>query len=93
MKKISYTQHFLNRSKLRKLSKTKVKEVILKPDLILFDTLNLTKIALRKEDKKYLAVVYKKNEDSSILIITAHYIKNNKIENRIKSGRWKVLEE
>ncbi len=91
MKKIKYTQHSINRQKIRQIEKKEIEETLINPDIQIFDTLSKTKVNLRKINlTKYLAVIYLE-ENKYILVITSHYIKKKNIENRIKNGRWKIV--
>lgn len=90
MKKLKYTNHLLNRIKLRKISLNLVNKIINSPELVLKDTINETKIAIGKEKSSFYMVAFLEN-NKEINIITIHPIKESQIKNRIKNKRWIVL--
>lgn len=69
---IIFTQHSLLKLKQRGISKLKVIETIKNPGYITKSYFN-REIALKKFDKLYLKVVYKK-EGENIIIITQYFI-------------------
>ena len=68
---IIFTSHSLLKLKQRKISKAKVIETLKNPDYVAEGYAN-RKIALKRFDKLYLKVIYKK-ENKDIVIITQYF--------------------
>jgi len=68
---IIFTEHSLLKLRQRKISKTRVIETIKNPDYTIKSYFN-REIALKKFDKLYLKVIYKK-EGKDIIIITQYF--------------------
>ena len=68
---IIFTSHSLLKLKQRKISKAKVIETLKNPDYVAEGYTN-RKIALKRFDKLYLKVIYKK-ENKDIVIITQYF--------------------
>jgi len=87
MTKIEYTNHLLNRIKLRKISKNIIKRILKSPKFLFFDTLNQTKIAIGKVNNIHYMIAYL-DDKNKWKVITIHPIKKSQIENRLKKKRW-----
>jgi len=87
MTKIEYTNHLLNRIKLRKISKKIINKILKSPNFLLFDTLNQTKIAIKQVNNINYMVAYVE-DNKKLKVITIHPIKNSQIENRLQRKRW-----
>jgi len=87
MTKIEYTNHLLNRIKLRKISKKIINKILKSPTFLLFDTLNQTKIAIKQVNNINYMVAYVE-DNKKLKVITIHPIKKSQIENRLQRKRW-----
>ena len=92
MNEIVYTSHLKLRLKIRKIPYEYPKLILNNPEKEFFDILEKRKIAIKKlkYNKKIrnMMIVYEDNGEV-LEIITIHPISDEKIINRIASGRWK----
>lgn len=87
MKKLHFTKHLLDKIKIRKISKVFIANVMESPDVIYYDSLNKTNIAIQKQKGRFYMVAFSV-KDVVINVITVHPIKEEQIKNRIKNKRW-----
>lgn len=92
MNKIIYTSHLKLRLNVRKISYDYPKMILNNPERRFFDILEKRNIAIKrlKYNKKIrnMMVAYE-NKGDFMEIITIHPISEEKIINRVRSGRWK----
>lgn len=91
MKKIVYTSHLKTRLKLRNFPEKYPLEIYQNPEQCFIDNIEKKNIAIKRlkynEKVRNLMIAYEdKNEE--VEIITIHPISDEKIVNRIMSGRW-----
>jgi len=89
---IVYTEHLKLRMKVREIPFDYPKKILEFPDKLFFDVLGGRKIAIKKLKYggvfKNIMIAYDVCSDR-IEIVTVHPISDEKILNRIISGRWK----
>lgn len=90
MQKVKYTKHILYRLKLRKIPKKAIESILENPSAVYFDSLNNTKIAVKKIVKQTYMVAFTE-EKGALKVITIHPIKLKQIRNREASGRWQKV--
>jgi len=90
MIKIHFSKHLIHRANIRNIKLSDVKKIVLRPENMYFDSLNETKIALGKQKSQIWMVAYIKDANK-IIIVTTHPIKQEQIDNRLKSKRWARL--
>lgn len=95
MVRITYTDHLKLRLGVRKIPEDYPKIIYTNPDQKFFDNLEGTYIAIKRlkynqKLRKMMIAYEKKNEE--VEIITIHPITDEKIINRIMSGRWEKNE-
>lgn len=91
MKSIIYSKHLLIRMKARNFPQEFPLIIYFSPERIFFDVAEKRKIAVRKlkyKDKLRNIMIAFEEKEESVNIITIHPISEDKIINRIKSGRW-----
>lgn len=91
MASITYTDHLKLRLKIRRIPEKYPEEIYKNSEQTFFDNLQKTGIAIKKlnynRKLRSMMIAYnKKNGD--IEIVTIHPIKDEKVINRIMSGRW-----
>ncbi len=95
MPKLYYTNHLKLRLKLRKIPNNYPKIIYENPEQKFFDNIEKTKIAIKRlkynNKLKNMMIAYEEKYDKDE-IITIHPISDEKIMNRILSGRWKENE-
>lgn len=88
---IIYTDHLKLRLKVRKIPFHYPKIIYEDPEQLFFDNFESNKIAIKrlKYNKKLrnMMVAYEEN-NSDVMIITIHLISDDKIINRLMTGRW-----
>ena len=91
MKEITSTNHLKLRLKIRKIPDNYPEVIYKNPDQKFLDNLEQTKIAIKKlkynKKVRNMMIAYEE-KDKEIEIITIHPITDEKILNRIMSGRW-----
>ncbi len=91
MKHIAYTDHLKERLRIRNFPKEYPLEIYRNPEQIFFDTTEKTNIAIKKlkynNKVRNLMIAYEE-KNGTVEIITIHPISDEKIVNRIMSGRW-----
>lgn len=87
MKKLHFTKHLLDKIKIRKISKVFIAHVMESPDIVYYDSLNKTNIAIQKQKERFYMIAFSV-ADVVINVITVHPIKEEQIKNRIKNKRW-----
>lgn len=91
MTKIEYTEHLKLKLKVRKIPENYPKEICQNPEQRFYDNVEKTFIAIKKlkynKKARNMMIAYEENEDL-IEIITIHPITDEKIINRVMSGRW-----
>mgnify|MGYP001612886802 CR=1 FL=1 len=91
MKKIFYTEHLYLRLKIRNFSEDYPKLIYQYPEQKFFDNLEKINISIKRlkynEKLRNIMIAYHENEDV-VSIITIHPISDEKIFNRLLSGRW-----
>ncbi len=91
MVSVIYTDHLKLRLKIRNLPETYPKEIYANPEQKFYDNIEKTYIAIKrleynKKLRNMMIAFEKKN--GNVEIITLHPIKDEKIINRVISGRW-----
>jgi len=76
---LRYTEHAQNRLQQRSISKRLVELTLNSPDFIL-PTRSGREIAIKVHGKRFLKVIFKK-ENATIIVITVHWISKFKVEN------------
>lgn len=91
MVKLEYTDHLQLRLKVRKIPENYPKEIYENPEQKFYDNLEKTFISIKKLDynKKLrnMMIAYEEKE-GKMEIVTIHPITEEKIINRVMSGRW-----
>lgn len=90
MQKVKYTKHILYRLKLRKIPKKTIVSILNNPSALYFDSLNNTKIAVKKIDKQPYMIAFTE-EKGTLKAITIHPIQAKQIRSREISGRWEKV--
>ncbi len=92
MIEIRYTKHLELRLKIRRIPHEYPKLILESPDETFVDVLEKRNIAIKrlKYNKKVrnMMIAYER-KDNYIEIVTIHPISDEKIINRVMSGRWK----
>jgi hypothetical protein len=91
MVEIEYTDHLRIRLRIRNIPEEYPKEVYQNPEQKFYDNAEGTSIAVKKltynKKLRNMMVVYH-DKEGKVEIITIHPISDEKIINRIMSGRW-----
>ena len=91
MKEIKYTEHLKLRLMVRKIPFNYPKIIYENPEQKFFDNFEGTKIAVKKlkynNSMRNVMIAYEE-KDKVVNIVTAHPISDEKIINRLISGRW-----
>ena len=95
MVNIRYTNHLKLRLKIRKFPNEYPKIIYEKPEQRYYDNSEKTNIAIKKlkynnKPRNIMIAYERKNEE--VEIITIHPISDEKILNRVMSGRWRKHE-
>ena len=88
---ISYTNHLKLRLKIRKISENYPKIIYENPESQFFDNIEGAYISIKKlkyNNKVRNMMVAYEIKNKKIEIITIHPISDEKIKNRILTGRW-----
>ena len=92
--KIRYSEHLLVRLRMRDISEHLPRLVYEKATRKFLDTgtghaIAVSRIAFLGK-KRDVAVTYREDH-REVLLITIHPLKENQLDNRLKTGRWKPL--
>ncbi|MBI2558962.1 hypothetical protein HYW20_06595 [Candidatus Woesearchaeota archaeon] len=91
MSKVTYTEHLRLRLKVRKIPKEYPAKIYENPEQNFFDNAEQRRIAVKKlyynKKMRNMMIVYDEN-DGFAEIVTIHPISDEKIVNRVISGRW-----
>lgn len=91
MVKVEYTNHLKLRLKVRKIPEHYPKDIYESPEQKFYDNSEKTSIAIKKlhynKKLRNMMIAYEDKEDL-VEIITVHPITEEKIINRIMTGRW-----
>jgi hypothetical protein len=91
MAKIEYTEHLRLRLKTRNIPENYPKDIYQKPEQKFFDNVEGTSIAIKKlhynKRLRNIMIAYEERENTAE-IVTIHPITEEKIINRVMSGRW-----
>lgn|GEM_PF-495799 len=89
--KIRYTKRLSERLKIRKFPYDLPRIVFLQAEKRFRDSLTGYKVAVKKieygGEERFIMIAYD-IFDKEIVIVTCHPIREEKLKNRIKSGRW-----
>jgi len=92
MIKIEYTNHLNLRLKIRKIPQDYPRIIYVSPEQKFFDNLEGNFIAIKRlkynNKIRNMMIAYEKDIKENVEIITVHPISEEKILNRIMSGRW-----
>ena len=93
---IVYTEHLKLRLRIRKIPYEYPRKIFSSPEQIYYDNLEENFIAIKKlrynQKQRNMMIAYKRNNEN-IEIITIHPMNDEKIVNRVLSGRWMQNEQ
>ncbi len=92
--RIRYSQHLVVRLKLRGISRTLPRTVFSRASRRFTDGMTGFSVAVHamrfQGKRREMCLVYCKDRDE-ILFITIHPLKTRQVNNRLQSGRWRII--